>query len=109
MFVVFMFSEAINGIRENFKERSFIIEIVLGSISILFVYVEIFDFLPTIICIMLVLSAEIFNTAIEKTCDFMTSTANEEIRVIKDISAGGVLISAIFSCVVAIYMILSKL
>ena len=33
------------------------------------------------------LSAEVFNTAIEAICDFMETRSNEKIRIIKDISA----------------------
>ena len=38
-----------------------------------------------------VFSAECFNTAIERICDFLTKEKNEEIKIIKDIAAAGVL------------------
>ena len=38
----------------------------------------------------LVLVAEMFNSAIEALCDFVESSHNEKIKVIKDISAAAV-------------------
>lgn len=44
-----------------------------------------------------VISAEMFNTAIEKLCDFNQKNFNYHIKVIKDISAGAVLVSALIA------------
>lgn len=43
------------------------------------------------LCIIGVFSAECFNTAIENICDFLTKEYNEQIKIIKDIAAAGVL------------------
>ena len=43
------------------------------------------------VCIVGVFSAECFNTAIEKICDFLTQEKDDRIKVIKDIAAAGVL------------------
>lgn len=47
-----------------------------------------------------VISAEMFNTSIEKLCDFNQKNFNYHIKVIKDISAGAVLVSAIIAACV---------
>ena len=49
-----------------------------------------------------VLSAELFNTAIENVCDAMTHEKNENIRLAKDIAAGAVLILAVGAVAVAV-------
>ena len=49
---------------------------------------------------MSVLSAELFNTAIELICDFMEPNINPKIKLIKDLSAAGVLIVAIGSALI---------
>ena len=36
----------------------------------------------------IMLQAELFNSAIEATCDFLTTQKSEKIKVFKDISAG---------------------
>jgi diacylglycerol kinase (ATP) len=52
------------------------------------------------ICSGLVIAAELFNTAIEKTCDLITKEKNQAVKYIKDVSAGGVLILAIISLII---------
>jgi diacylglycerol kinase len=52
--------------------------------------------------------AEIFNSAIEYTLDFIHPDKNPKIKIIKDISAAGVLLSAIYAITVAIIVIISK-
>jgi len=53
-----------------------------------------------LICCALVISLELINTAIELLCDFVEPNKNEKIRIIKDISAAGVLVSAIIALVI---------
>ncbi len=60
-----------------------------------------------LICFGLVLSAELFNTAIELLCDEMSKRYDENIRSIKDISAGAVLAVAVFSAIVGLSVFLS--
>ena len=49
-------------------------------------------------------AAEIFNTAIEILTDHISPEENPTIKIIKDISAGGVLISAIISVLVGLLL-----
>jgi diacylglycerol kinase len=56
----------------------------------------------------LVLLTEAFNTAIEKICNEITLEHKESIKRIKDISAGAVLIAAIFSIVVGLLIFIPK-
>ena len=48
----------------------------------------------------LVLAMEAMNTAIEKLCDLYSKEENDQIRVIKDIAAGAVLICAAGAAIV---------
>lgn len=50
------------------------------------------EFIILVFAVALVWSAEIFNTAIEKTIDFISTERDERIRVIKDLAAAAVLI-----------------
>ncbi len=56
-----------------------------------------------------VLTAEMFNTAIEKLVDLVSPQYNEQAGKIKDIAAGGVLLTAIVASVVAIYIFGDKI
>lgn len=49
-----------------------------------------------------VISAEAINTAIERLCDFVCTEKRPLIGTVKDISAGAVLITAIFSVCVGV-------
>ena len=57
----------------------------------------------------LVISAELFNTSIEKTLDYIDKEYNNEIRFIKDASAGAVLTLAIASAVIGLIIFIPKL
>lgn len=50
----------------------------------------------------LVLVAELINTAIEKTVDMITKEYSEDAKLIKDISAGFVLIAAVTAALVGV-------
>ena len=52
-----------------------------------------------------VLIAEIINTAFDPICDTITKEYNENIKYVKDISAGAVLITAIASVAVGIFLL----
>lgn len=49
-----------------------------------------------------VFAAEMFNTAIEKLCDLVTTEMRPEIKLIKDLSAGSVLLVAVGASIVGI-------
>ncbi len=53
----------------------------------------------------LVWAGEAFNTAIEKLCDFVSPGLHPQIKAIKDLSSGAVLILAITAVVVGIIII----
>jgi diacylglycerol kinase len=59
--------------------------------------------------IFLVWVAEIFNSAIEYTLDFIHPEKNPQIKIIKDISAAGVLFSAVYALIVATIMIIATM
>ncbi|MBE0686472.1 MAG: diacylglycerol kinase family protein [Anaerolineaceae bacterium] len=69
-------------------------------------YIESLFFLSAIF---LVWIAEIFNSAIEYTLDFIHPANDSKIKIIKDISAAGVLLSAVYAVIVAIIIIISKI
>jgi diacylglycerol kinase len=55
-----------------------------------------------ILAIFMVLSAETFNTAIEKTVDLITKEQHPIAGLAKDLGAGGVLLTAINAVIIAI-------
>lgn len=82
------------------RERNFQIEMALGLAALAMAWwlrISPIEWLAVVICCGLVLSAELFNTAIEKLADTLGLGHNEQIRVVKDVAAGAVLVAAVVS------------
>ena len=106
------FKHAINGIIHVFKnETNFKIHI-LATISVILagIYFSIdkTEWLIIILAICLVMSFEIINSALEYLSDFVSEDYNDKIKIIKDASAGAVLISAIGAFVLACIIFIPK-
>jgi len=61
------------------------------------------------LCIAFVLSLEMVNSTIEKHIDCLTAEFKPELKYIKDVAAGAVLISALASMVIATIIYLPKI
>ncbi len=86
-------------------ERNFQIELVAFFINLFFIFYFNLSGTDTALVLMAsvaVLSAEIFNTAIERICDVIQPDFDKRIGFIKDISAGAVLLMAAGAVVVGI-------
>lgn len=94
---------ALNGLRITFKnERNFKIEVFCAFATILMAIilrVTQTSWLIIILNISFVLTAELFNTAIEKVADVVCKEFNPVIKVIKDVAAAGVMIAVLSSLV----------
>lgn len=93
------FADALRGIGVCVKnERNMRIHTVAAAYVLVFapfLGVTRGEYAVLIAIIAVVISAEIFNTAVEAICDYMCKARNRYIRNVKDIAAGAVLISAI--------------
>jgi len=67
------------------------------------------EWIAVILCIGIVLAAEAFNTAIEQVSDFIQPDQNKKIGHIKDLAAGGVLLTAISTFLVGLIIFLPKI
>lgn len=67
------------------------------------------EWLSVIICAGVVIAAEMINTAIERLCDFVSTEKRPEIKYIKDVSAGAVLILALMSLSISLVILFSHL
>jgi diacylglycerol kinase len=75
----------------------------------IFFQIDATEWLFIILAIGLVLTSEAFNSSMEKLCDKVDSAYNKEIKTIKDISAGAVLISSIIAVGIGLIIFLPKL
>lgn len=55
---------------------------------------------------MILIIAEMFNYAIEKLCSLIGPNMSEEVKIIKDVCAGTVLVSAVVLVTVGLYILL---
>ncbi len=107
------FIHAANGIIYVFKkEQNFKIHIAATILVIaagIIFSVEKTEWLAIIIAIFIVLAAETINSAVEYLCDFVSPDYHDKIKIIKDVSAGAVLISAIGAFILALVIFLPKI
>jgi len=57
------------------------------------------EWIIIILCIGIVFAAEILNTSIERLVDIVSPQISEKAGIVKDIAAGAVLLSAVFSVI----------
>ena len=62
-----------------------------------------------VITIGFVLSAEAFNTALEELCNMVRPETHAQVKIIKDVAAAAVLVSAISAVIIGIYLFGPKL
>ncbi|WP_284464664.1 diacylglycerol kinase [Chryseobacterium sp.] len=100
------FLNAFRGVFAMIKtERNFQIEFLAFLINLFLIFYLKLSNLDAAIILLAsvgVLSAEIFNTAIEKTCDIIQPNFDKRIGFIKDISAGAVVLVAAVSVVIGV-------
>lgn len=107
---MFGFNHAFRGLFQMFRsERNFKIHILAFIVVVLLgFYLDISssDWIFILLISGLVISLEVINSAIERICDLYSTEKNEQIKNIKDISAGAVLIAALFAVVIGVMVFL---
>ncbi len=111
--IIKAFNAAIEGIIYTFKfERNMKIHYFLAVVVLtasLFLGLKRLEMILLVFAISLVVIAEMFNTAIEKTIDMITDEYHILAKIAKDVAAGGVLIAALNSAVVGYLLFYNKL
>ncbi len=107
------FKYAFNGLKILFSEEHNSRIHILATICVLtagyFLKISIHEWIAVIFAIGFVIAFEIFNSAIENIADFVSSEKHEKIKKIKDLSAAGVLISAITSLIIGLIIFMPKI
>ena len=106
-------SFAWNGLRHSFKtQANFRMQLLaaLATVGLAFALrISNTEWLAVLICITIVLFAELANTAIEKLCDVVKPEIHPGIKLVKDISAGAVLLTAIICFIAGLLIFLPKI
>ena len=110
--IINSFKYAISGIINSFKtERNMKIHIFITILVILTGFLLKITKIEWIICIfaiVIVLSAELFNTSIETIVDMITKERSENAKKAKDISAGAVFITAMGAAGIGLIIFIPK-
>ncbi|MDO4765400.1 MAG: diacylglycerol kinase family protein [Eubacteriales bacterium] len=106
------FRYAISGIYFAFREeRNFKVHSILAILAIFLATIlqcNLTEWIIIILCIGIVMSAEIFNTAIENTMDWLDPQYNKYVKKVKDLAAGGVLVVSIAVAIVGLLIFVPK-
>jgi len=107
------FKYAGQGFNASFKsERNMKIHIIIMILVIvagILLKINKYEWIICIICFAIVISGELFNTAIETVVDIAMPYKNEKAKIAKDISASGVLILAIGAAIVGLIIFVPKI
>jgi undecaprenol kinase/diacylglycerol kinase (ATP) len=107
------FVYAFNGLRVLFlEEHNARIHAAFAFLAILIGFllkISSYEWIAILLCIALVFSLELINSAIENVADFATKENNNLIKNAKDMAAAAVLIAAIISLIIGIIIFLPKL
>lgn len=106
------FGFALSGLRHAFRnEHNMWIHAAAGVLAAtLGLHFEIssMEWIAVLICIGLVLMAEIFNTALEHICNLVQPDHDPRVAVIKDLAAAAVLTISITSLIVGVIVFIPK-
>ncbi len=107
------FNNAFQGIWYTIvNERNMKIHLVIGAIVILMsLWVRVSKIEFTILCltIAMVICFELINTAVEVVVNIIVDVYHPKAKIIKDVSAGAVFVSAIFSLVIGLLILGDKI
>jgi diacylglycerol kinase len=99
------FRYAFTGIKEAMSERNFRLQALVAVIVLAAAFIigiSLFEKLIIILCVAIVLCAEVFNSAIERLANFVSPSHHDQIRQIKDLMAAGVLILSLGAAIIGI-------
>jgi diacylglycerol kinase len=107
------FIYAINGLVSAFKTevnmRIHVIAAFVACVAGFYFGLSSVEWTIIILCIVLVISWELINTAIEVLCNLVHPEQHPVIKKIKDVAAAAVLLAAVGSVIVAFIIFLPKL
>lgn len=107
------FSNAIRGLatvaRNELNFRIHLVAFLIVIITGIALKISANDWIAILIVSFVVLICEAFNTAVELLCDYISPQQNKTIGLIKDISAGSVLLSAILAIITGLIVFIPKI
>jgi len=104
------FGYALQGIyvatREQLNIKIHFLAVAVVTIAGLFFHITPYEWCLIVICFGIVLTAELFNSAIENLVDLVSPDHHPLAGKVKDMAAGAVLVSAIAAVIVSMFVFL---
>lgn len=91
----------------NFKFHT-VAALIIGILGIYF-HLSLYEWLWIAAAVSLVLSAELFNTALEVLVDLVSPEYNQKAGIVKDLASAAVLVTAILSAIIGLSIFLPKI
>ena len=111
--IIDSFKHAFDGLIYSFKStKNLIIDTVIALLVIIagFIFkVNLTEWAILLICMALVMSLEMVNTAVEEAVNLAMPNIHPIAKISKDVSAGAVLFSAIISAVIGLLIFIPKI
>ncbi len=82
---------------------------IVVIIAAIYFRVSINEAIALTIAIGMVWTAEMFNTCVEKAMDMISTQENEQIKFVKDIAAGAVLVASIAALIIGLFIFIPKI
>lgn len=102
------FKHAIHGLRSLFHQepnaRIHLLATLVVLLASWYFDIDRMEWTAILMCIGMVISAEIFNTSIENICDHISPEYHQRIKIIKDLAAAAVLVTAFIALIVAAFI-----
>ncbi len=106
------FSYAFKGLKyvlsSERNARLHVMFAVLALVASILLRIDLEEWLFVVVSITLVFFAEIVNTALEKTLDLISQENNQLVKLIKDMMAAAVLVTAMGAVIVALVVFLPR-
>ena len=100
------------GMRHFFQnERNGKIQLAIAAVAIgasALLGISAAEWLAVLVCVAMVISMEMLNSALEQLCDKVESGYHPVIKTVKDVAAGAVLFTSIISVAVGVIIFLPK-
>ena len=107
------FKYAFNGIKililKEHNSRIHLFAAIVVMVAGFYFRISKMEWIALVIAISMVVTVEIFNSMIEKTCDIISPERRESVKEIKDMGAGAVLIASVFALVIGLIIFLPKI
>jgi len=111
--IIRSFGYAFKGIAyATATQLNFRVHLLLTALAVLMgfaLHISVGEWEWLALCVTLVLVAELFNTMIEALVDLVSPGYNEKAGHVKDMSAGAVVITALFALIIGLIIFLPKL